>query len=298
VDKTYRYSVIIPHYNSNGLIVRALDSIPSRADIQVLVIDDQSTQKCIQTISRCTKYSRVQFVFSDRKMTGGGARNEGLNRATGGYILFLDADDYFMSNAFDIFDQYSNKEIDLIMFKVSSFIEGTEKQGSRHLYLNAVYKKNGLTRFLSNSQPYAKMISRSFIEKEGIRFEECSAGDDIYFSTQVCLYSKSRQFVPSLVYMISQNSFSVTATMNEEKISSELRQLTKKVQLIKSSTSSLFSTLYFMRNSRLKYCAEIIADDQSTLSIKSSAASYNEEVPRLAWLWFRLLQRLKGKKSE
>jgi len=294
MNEQFYYTVIIPHYNSRGLLARALDSIPRRHDIQVIVVDDMSTEKCIREVSQSEKYSHVRFIFSSTKLTGGGARNKGLALASGNYILFLDADDYFTEDAFNVFDIHISQGLDLFMFKVCSFLEDTKEHGTRHLYLEDVYKKKGLTKFVSNDQPYAKMIKRSFIEKNRIQFQKAAAGDDIYFSTQVSLYSKSRLYVPSLVYQISQNNFSVTATMNDEKECSELEQYTKKVKLIRKNTSILFSTYYLAKRNKLKRYFSVVADESANPYLRASAKAYIQAMPFLVLLWFRLFRRLKA----
>ena len=41
-NKEYRYTIIIPHYKIINLLERALNSIPDREDIQILIVDDNS----------------------------------------------------------------------------------------------------------------------------------------------------------------------------------------------------------------------------------------------------------------
>ncbi len=89
------FSIIIPAYNSEETIQRAVYSIVHQNfhNYELIVVDDGSTD---QTFAICTKMS-TEFpeikLFS--KPNGGvsSARNYGLDKSSGEYIIFLDADD-------------------------------------------------------------------------------------------------------------------------------------------------------------------------------------------------------------
>lgn len=89
-------SIIVPIYNSLKYIHRCLDSlmVQTYSDIEVILIDDGSTDGCVNV---CHKYAlrdnRIS-VFSQPNSGVSSARNYGLSLAKGKYIMFLDSDDY------------------------------------------------------------------------------------------------------------------------------------------------------------------------------------------------------------
>ena len=87
-----KFSIIIPNYNKEEYVEETLDSIFNQTykNFEVIVIDDASSDNSIEKI----KNYDVKLFHTNRKMAGG-ARNVGLDNATGDYILFLDSDDYF-----------------------------------------------------------------------------------------------------------------------------------------------------------------------------------------------------------
>ena len=96
-------SVIIPVYNAGSYISECLDSIIkiSNPDVEVLAIDDGSTDNSRQIIEEyARKDIRIRYIY---QKNGGVsvARNNGLENASGEYILFLDADDYLEINVFN-----------------------------------------------------------------------------------------------------------------------------------------------------------------------------------------------------
>lgn len=74
-----RYSIIIPHYNIPDLLRRSLVSIPHREDVQIIVVDDHSSEQVLTELRVIEKdLPYVQFVYSEENKGGGHARNVGL----------------------------------------------------------------------------------------------------------------------------------------------------------------------------------------------------------------------------
>lgn len=91
-------SIIIPCYNGEATIARALDSVLAQTykNFEALVIDDGSTDRSAQIVSDYVRMdSRIRLI---RKSNGGvsSARNRGLAEAIGDFIAFLDADDEYL----------------------------------------------------------------------------------------------------------------------------------------------------------------------------------------------------------
>ena len=101
------YTFIIPHKNIPELLKRCLDSIPRREDIQIIVVDDNSDPDKVDfehfpgLNEPC-----VEVYFTKEGKGAGYARNIGLKYARGKWLLFADADDYFLSNVLDVVDEY------------------------------------------------------------------------------------------------------------------------------------------------------------------------------------------------
>jgi len=298
MEETYLYSVIVPHFNSNGLIERLLNSIPNRPDIQVIVVDDCSTQTCIRDIANKGDFARVEFVLSDSKVYAGGARNIGIERAKGEYLLFADSDDYFCATAFTYFDRYITQDHELVQFGVTSFIEGSGAKGTRHQYLLKQYRLKGLARYLSVGIPCAKLIKHDLVKRYNIRFNRVIASNDICFSAKVALLAKSKSAVSSVVYEVSENAFSLTATQTPEKSIARMQEQTKKIQLIRSLTPWHFWVIYLSRKNTLGLSYKMINVDK-TISINFQAACRENirMTPYIAKLIYRIYSVIKSNKQ-
>lgn len=98
-----KISVICPVYNDEELILRALESIPKRKDIEVIVIDDGSTD---DTWTRVLSYrdnynSDVVLLYNKENKGVAYTINRGYECASGEYVVLLGSDDYFYTDKFE-----------------------------------------------------------------------------------------------------------------------------------------------------------------------------------------------------
>lgn len=287
------FSVIVPHFNSNNLIRRLLDSIPNQDYIEILVVDDYSTEPSIHSLSKDLEYRHVNFIFPGKKLTAGGARNVGLDHVQGKYIVFADSDDYFASDAFDTFKKYVGSGHDLYQFKVTSFIEGSELPGTRHLiYSNEIYKEFGLSKYLAVDPPYAKIISHKLIKKRNIRFSEVPAGNDVLFSAKVTLYAENKIFINKTVYRVSQNSESITTQKTDVNMASRIVEQTQKTKFITANTPFLFWITYLPRRNFFRLTKNIHSISESK-ELHELADQYNKSMPVSTHIVFHTIQFLK-----
>ena len=103
-NNKYKISIIIPTYNQEELIIRCLNSIPIRNNLEIIVIDDASSDKTYATVNNYKKNNKDKNIIlvHNRENKGPGLSfNRGLDMATGDYILRLDSDDYLYENQFN-----------------------------------------------------------------------------------------------------------------------------------------------------------------------------------------------------
>ena len=185
MDKNY--SFIIPHKNSPDLLRRCIYSIPERDDVQIIVVDDNSDEDKKPQIER--ENVEVVLLDADHSKGAGRARNVGLKRAIGKWLLFADADDYYSDGFINILDGYVSRTVDILYF---NFIYKDGKTGD---ILSLHYQKHfvdfdGSKKSLDqvkfrHNVPWTKMISREYILRNGFLFEETINGNDILFSMTI-----------------------------------------------------------------------------------------------------------------
>lgn len=113
-----KYSVIIPVWNQEGLITRCLDSIPKRDDMEIIVVDDGSTDRTLWYIEEYKKNEYPDLIvisYEDNKGVSY-ARNKGLEASKGEYVVFIDSDDYVYPDVFGKICDYYYNQADMIFY--------------------------------------------------------------------------------------------------------------------------------------------------------------------------------------
>lgn len=97
-----KLSIVIPVYNTYPYLRECLDSIITQTykNLEIIIVNDASPYEEDDAI--CREYSekdeRIVYIKHTENKYQGGARNTGINVATGKYITFIDSDDFLLDN--------------------------------------------------------------------------------------------------------------------------------------------------------------------------------------------------------
>ena len=213
--------------------MRCLKSIPVSKEIQVIVVDDNSPEADTY-LGKYPELSRpyLEFVRTTKGGGAGYARNIGLDRSKGKWILFADADDFFVEDMYDIICSYADSEADVIYFKKESvYSENIIKKTDRDVDIDRMinnYYANGdewPLRFMY-CPTWGKMIKRDLINKFNIRFEEIRYSNDVFFSLLVGYHAETIKVVNKVLYVLTSRPDSLAANYcskpNELRIRAEV----------------------------------------------------------------------------
>lgn len=104
-------SIITPVFNSSRFLEQTFDSVFSQTftDWEWMITDDHSTDHSVQMIQKLND-SRIKLTLSDKNGGAGHARNLSLEKASGRFITFLDADDFWEPNFLEEMVSFMKKE--------------------------------------------------------------------------------------------------------------------------------------------------------------------------------------------
>lgn len=264
-----RYSIVIPHKNRLSLLIKLVNSIPVREDLEIIVIDDASERDVLSDLEKSAKEMSIS-IFSNpgtRSKGAGWARNMGIENAQGEYILFADSDDYFRENAFTVIDEEINKsESDLIIFKSDS-VDEYGNASSRTNYSNflidfaldlqlnsddslgVAYRKI-LTRI---DAPWSKLFKRSLLIDRNIKFEEIHFSNDVLFNAMVAAGTNSITFSPNTIYVAMDHQQSLVHNYSEESLDQRFHACLRFNQFVIEqgiSTKSMSVTAGYIRRAK------------------------------------------------
>jgi glycosyltransferase involved in cell wall biosynthesis len=117
-------SVIIPVYNTEKYLDDCLKSIITQSynNIEIICVDDGSTDNSLEKLKMYAEHDDRIYVFTEKNRGQSIARNNGIKRAKGKYIYFMDSDDVLEDNAFKrIYDEIDSNDLDLLLFDGKTF---------------------------------------------------------------------------------------------------------------------------------------------------------------------------------
>lgn len=197
-DKSVKinYSIIIPHHDIPRLLERCLASIPKRNDVEVIVVDDNSSPDIVDFSSfPGNRRDDVRLIFSKKeRQWAGGARNLGLASARGKWVTFIDADDYFNPCVGTMMDKHKEDDADIVFFRAcsldSELYEANVMTARRTKHIDQYFGEylngdktlgEGHLRY-TFGEPWAKLYRRSLLEDNGIVFDIAPINEDTLFA--------------------------------------------------------------------------------------------------------------------
>ena len=181
-----KVSVIVPIYNAEKYLVQCLDSIVNQTlcDIEIILIDDGSTDGSAEICKNYLSDERVTYYHKENEGLAA-ARDDGMLRATGEYIGFVDSDDWLELNMYEeMYQAAKGNDADVVFCNCIENEDGhrfTPEMRSGNFDREQI-KREVLPRTLAyigrRGEKRAirwsnclRIYKRSFLEKHGIRFD-------------------------------------------------------------------------------------------------------------------------------
>lgn len=229
-------SIIIPNNGALPLLRRMIDSIPESEQYEIIVVDNSPVP--IDERAVCNGRRNVSVYYSAPARGAGGARNEGLVHATGKWLLFADADDYFTRDAFDIISADLDSDNDVIYYNVvSTHSDSLQPAGRSDLYSTYINLclsgDDSKVRYYWDS-PWSKLVRAQLVQDNNIKFDECSAGNDMGFSVRVGTFAYSVKADRRAVYCVTVHDGSITRTLSPHNIESRFKAIVRLNNFLKS----------------------------------------------------------------
>lgn len=213
-----KISVIVPCYNVEKYIGRCLESIERQTigieNLEIILVDDVSTDNTLTTIMEFErKYpENVIAVVCEENKKAGGARNLGIDYASGDYITFVDADDILDSTMLEkMYAKMTEYDCEVVECEHKEFSESAElfpEQKSEDYYLNidsVEKRKSFIVQSLKNAV-WGRLYKREFIKSNKLRFVENLYYEDCQFSGMAMLLHQNYYHLGETLYYYFYNN--------------------------------------------------------------------------------------------
>ena len=201
----FKYSIIIPVYNSEKTINRCIKSIVEQnyKNFELILVDDGSTDNTYEILKSYQRNNDKIVVLHKENGGPGKARNLGLQHCTGDYIIFVDSDDYIEK---DYLKKINNKlkESDSDIVFISSVMEtdnGTINKYIKTGKFSKYTKKELLDLEIMGILPWgpcSKVVSKRIID--GCFFSDLDVGEEIIYSFSIINRAKKIEFLDDILY--------------------------------------------------------------------------------------------------
>lgn len=203
-----KVSVIIPCYNAEKYIEKCLTSIlqDPLKEKEIIVINDGSKDQTLEMLQNYAKKHKEIVVIDQKNAGQGAARNRGLAKAKGTYIVFVDIDDYIGDSMLTKLYNYAKEnKCDYVYCDYYEHYSNCDKE-VKNTHLVPV-KKDAI---LSNFAPWGKMISKKLIDEIDFSFPEGMIFEDISVMPWIAALSQKPGYLPEPLYFYNMSNLNTT----------------------------------------------------------------------------------------
>lgn len=216
-----KVSVVVPIYNTEKYLRRCIDSLINQTidGIEIILVNDASTDGCLDIIEEYQKEypEKVKTINSTINKRQGGARNLGVEIATGEYLGFVDSDDYV---DFELYEKMYNEAIsnNYDYVECDWFVDDEEKHTKKVFHSLAIIgnlaieKKREL--IINATSIWTKIYKTKIFKEKAIKFPEFLSYEDIPLIVSTPIFFDNRGKVNEPLYYYVKRPESTTTLKN------------------------------------------------------------------------------------
>ena len=245
--KKPKFSIIVPVYNTEKYLKRCLDSISKQSftDYEVIIVNDGSVDNSSNIIS---KYPYK--IINQENLGLSIARNNGVKKAKGEYLIFLDSDDYIEKDLLKEINKSLTNNPDLVRYQIKEVFDNKRdinykeepfenKDGEEAFRLITKYH------FVENAWAYA--IKKEYYLKEKFSFKKGTYHEDFGLMPLVIIKSKVVNSIDYVGYCYYQRDGSIMNSSDYTKTKKKVKDFYNHyLYLIKEINKTKLDKSYFM----------------------------------------------------
>lgn len=217
-----KISVILPVYNVENYLRENLDSIfnQSYSNYEVIAVNDGSTDSSLNILNEYKERYKDKLIIINQSNGGiSNARNNGLKKASGDYIIFLDSDDFIDLDMFkDMISLASKDDSDIVISDIEFYWENNKDKNFIMYGLTNRFKVDNIHKkaLLSSLGVWNKLIKKSFYDSLNVSFKEGSLYEDIEVITYLLAKANKISYLPKVKLYYRQRDNSIMTFRNDK----------------------------------------------------------------------------------
>lgn len=252
-----KVSIIVPVYNAEKYLDKCVESITKQTeeDIEILLIDDDSTDSSGRMCEEWAKKDSRIRVFHIENIGVSNARNQGIKNSNSPYIMFVDSDDWIKKDMVECLLKNIEESKSQAVFCNYITVRDGEEIPCEGILEYKVYQSDEVSKIISNmfgggryySSIWRGIYEREVIENSNIYFQNLQFAEDLNFNLEYLLNCSRVKIIKDELYYYRVNS------------TSALQSLKNKVDEIQKVPYEIYS-LITKYNCLEKYSVEMLSE--------------------------------------
>mgnify|MGYP004467181263 FL=1 len=215
-----KVSVIIPVYNVEKYLAQALDSILDQdyPELEIILVENMSEDGSMKICQSYEKAHKEIRLFREKKKGPGAARNTGVKKADGTYIMFIDADDYLpdkkiITKFVNIAEQTAS---DVVICNYARLWNEKLLPAAEHRAFSELnpdtedFRFKGFFSIGNLSYVWGRIYRKAFLNKNGLQFHAVEYSEDKLYNIQCYMCGARYAFLSDIGYIYRKNEQSVS----------------------------------------------------------------------------------------
>ena len=211
-----KFSIIVPVYNVEKYIKKCLDSIFDQTfkDFEVIVVNDGTKDNSMDIVE---KYDVLTINQKNQGLSA--ARNSGVKRANGDYLIFVDSDDYIEKDLLKRINEVLDNNPDVIRYQAKDIINNKEKEHKEKEFsgLNGEEAFKTITGFHYVEPAWLYCVKRKYYIDNKFKFKVGTYHEDFGLTPLIVFKSKVVNSINYCGYCYVQRSGSIMTSKDYEK---------------------------------------------------------------------------------
>lgn len=252
-----KFSIVIPVYNVEHYLGECLHSIVNQTyrNLEIIIVNDGSTDQSLDIINEYAKKDSRIVVINQRNQGLSIARNVGIEKATGDYLIFVDSDDYISTDVCQkAIDKIQKGSLpDMLIYARFRFYNGKYVEdkiaGSNYVstYVGVDYLRKTSLDNIFYASACNKIYNKKFIERNQLRFIKDIYHEDLYFTFCSLIFANKVNLLPSTYYYYRWDRPNSIVNVVSEKSKNILITVEKMENLLKGKYSSILDEYFFKK---------------------------------------------------
>lgn len=239
-------SIVIPVYNVKDYIRECIESVLDQTytNLEVLIINDKTPDKSIEIIHDLASDRRINIINLPNNLGLSGARNEGLHRANGEYVVFVDSDDKIKPQYIEnLYKKAKSANADIVRGSFRDF-EGNVPDGwVADFEILPMSGRKALDKLLMEGVSFAvwtTMYRTQFLKQHSLEFTQGILLEDGDFTTRAYMAASIVASINDANYMYRIRPGSILTSNNAQRMSDSEEIVIKKfIKMYESSTDNV-----------------------------------------------------------